>query len=297
MEELLNKTGSGPKPEFLKSETRRLPEVVKLRELLRSQNLHTVCEQANCPNLGRCFSKKISTFMILGKVCTRSCAFCAVEKGKPAAPDPAEPEHLAQAAAALGLAHVVITSVTRDDLPDGGARQFYESVAAAKKMLPGSTVEVLTPDFMGDMRPVGIVLEAKPDVYNHNLETAPSLYPRVRPGADYHRSLGLIEFVGKNAPSVITKSGIMAGMGETKEEIIMVMKDLVSVGCRTLTIGQYLAPSRRHWPVAKYYEPWEYEEFKEAGLEFGFDYVFAGPLVRSSFSAGEVFARFKEKKL
>jgi len=295
MEELLNKSGSGPKPEFLKSETRRLPEVIKLRKLLRRQNLHTVCEQAHCPNLGQCFRKKISTFMILGKVCTRSCAFCAVEKGSPAAPDPAEPQHLAQTAAALGLRHVVITSVTRDDLPDGGARQFYKSVAAAKKMLPGSTVEVLTPDFKGDMRSVEIVLEAKPDVYNHNLETAPSLYSKVRPQADYHRSLGLIEFVRKNAPAIASKSGIMAGMGESKKEIINLMKDLISAGCQIFTIGQYLAPSRSHWPVAKYYEPGEYEELKEAGLELGFDYVFAGPLVRSSFSAGEVFARFKEE--
>lgn len=297
MEELVNKNTPGPKPEFLKSETRRLPEVVKVRKLLREQGLHTVCEQAHCPNLGQCFAKKISTFMILGKVCTRGCAFCAVEKGRPAGPDPREPARLAHTAAKLGLKHVVITSVTRDDLEDGGARQFSESVREIKKILPGATVEVLTPDFQGDLRAVASVLESGPEVYNHNLETVPSLYPRVRPGADYRRSLSVIDFVSKNGPASVSKSGIMAGMGETRQEIISLMKDLAAAGCRVLTVGQYLAPSRNHWPVAKYYEPEEYRELKAAGLEMGFDYVFAGPLVRSSYHAGEVFARFKEESL
>ena len=191
----------------------------------------------------------------------------------------------------MGLKHAVITSVTRDDLADGGAEQFYKSVSAVKGLLPDASVEVLTPDFQGDLGSVSRVLESGPAVYNHNLETVPRLYGEVRPEADYQRSLSLLEFVRRSSPQTNVKSGIMAGMGESREEIACSMKDLVSAGCQVLTIGQYLAPSRKHWPVRKYYEPWEYEELQKTGLELGLELVFAGPLVRSSFNAGEVFAQ------
>jgi lipoyl synthase len=294
MQEPVGNIAPGPKPEFLKTETRRTPEAVRVRALLRKQDLHTVCEQARCPNLGNCFAKKVSTFMVLGKTCTRDCAFCAVSTGAPGPVDPMEPEHLAHTAGELGLKHVVITSVTRDDLPDGGAEQFCKCVSAVKRRLPSATVEVLTPDFLGDLDCVARVLDSGPEVFNHNLETVSSLYSRVRPGADYRRSLRIIEFAAQTAPGIAAKSGIMVGMGESREEISGLMKDLADAGCRILTVGQYLAPSRSHWPVAKYYEPREYEDLKIAGLELGFDFVFAGPLVRSSYSAYEVFERFKE---
>jgi len=288
MDGILSKVARDRRPEFLRGQTRRGERVARLRIMLRESHLHTVCEQARCPNLGLCFGKKTAAFMILGRLCTRSCRFCAVSKGIPLAPDPNEPERVAAAALELGLKHIVITSVTRDDLEDRGANQFLEAVLAVKKVLPDSTVEVLTPDFSGRMESAARVLDPGPDVFNHNLETVPRLYPWVRPQADYKRSLALLEFAGKNAARPITKSGIMAGMGETRKEIISVMRDLAAAGCRALTIGQYLAPSRKHWPVARYLEPEEYAELRELGLELGFALVFAGPLVRSSFNAGEI---------
>ena len=291
MDPQCSKNIPGAKPEFLRSETRNGPQVARLRGLLRAQHLHTVCEEAHCPNLGKCFKSGTSTFLILGKACTRSCQFCAVEKGVPLPVDPEEPGHLAETSKGLGLKHVVITSVTRDDLADGGAEQFYESVRAVKSLLPEASVEVLTPDFQGDLGAVSRVLASGPSVYNHNLETVPRLYGEVRPEADYKRSLSLLEFVRKSGAPATVKSGIMAGMGESKEEIAGLMKDLVSAGCQVLTIGQYLAPSRKHWPVRKYYDPLEYEELQKTGLELGLELVFAGPLVRSSFNAGEVYAQ------
>jgi lipoic acid synthetase len=289
MERIRRNIVAGPRPDFLKAPTRKLARANRLRNNLRLKSLHTVCEEARCPNLGECFSRKTSTFMILGKTCTRSCRFCAVDKGIPEAVDPCEASRLAQMALELELKHVVITSVTRDDLEDGGAEQFRQSVLAVEKVLPDSSVEVLTPDFGGRKESLSRVLSAAPDVFNHNLETVPRLYPVVRPEADYRRSLSLLRFAAENAPGVVVKSGIMAGMGETRDEIISLMQELADAGCSIITIGQYLAPSRRHWPVERYYELSEYEELKAIGTEIGFDYVFAGPLVRSSFHAGEIY--------
>ena len=281
-----------PKPEFLRSSSKNQRAVQKLRRMLREFALHTVCEEAHCPNLGKCFSQGTATFLILGKICTRNCWFCAVEKGTPAPPDPNEPEQVAKMAEKLGLKHIVITSVTRDDLEDGGAEHFAQTVLQIKKALPHATVEVLTPDFRGNFKALEKVLEAEPEVFNHNLETVPRLYEKVRPKADYFRSLSLIEYAHKNFPQILTKSGIMVGLGESKEEIIELMGDLKQAGCSLLTIGQYLAPSKKHCPVAKYYHPEEYKELEEIGKGLGL-IVFAGPLVRSSYCAGEVFASLK----
>lgn len=226
--------------------------------------------------------------MILGKVCTRSCRFCAVEKGNPSPPDPNEPRRLAEMAGELGLKHIVITSVSRDDLPDFGAEQFFQAICAVKDLLPDSSVEALTPDFQGRMESVARVAKAGPEVYNHNLETVPRLYPELRPEADYQRSLALLRWLALNAKSIKTKSGMMVGMGERREEMIRVMKDLRKAGCRILTIGQYLTPSRKHWPVERYYRPEEFAELEQIGIRMGFETVFAGPLVRSSYRAGEI---------
>jgi len=283
-------TAAGSKPDFLRSPARGTEQAARLKNLLRRRKLSTVCEQARCPNLGNCFGSRTAAFMILGRTCTRQCRFCAVEKGVPQNPDPEEPFRLAETARELGLRHVVITSVTRDDLADRGAGQFARSIAAVKAALPQSTVEVLTPDLGGSRQLLAEVLSARPEVFNHNLETVPRLYESVRPGADYKRSLSLLEWAAQNSPSPVVKSGIMAGLGESKEEIASLMRDLVAAGCAVLTIGQYLAPSRKHWPVARYYEPWEYEELKALGEDLGLKQVFAGPLVRSSFHAGEVYA-------
>jgi len=260
---------------------------VKIR--LRQARLHTVCESARCPNLGECFSRPTAAFLILGNRCTRACGFCAVEHGSPGPADPAEPEAVAEAARALGLRYVVITSVTRDDLADGGAGQFAAAIQAVRRLLPAAKVEVLTPDFRGEARAIAVVAEAGPDVFNHNLETVPVLYPRVRPQADYGRSLQLLRTVKANAPGLVTKSGLMLGLGESPAEIEAVMEDLVAAEVEVLTLGQYLAPSRRHLPVARYLEPEEFEEWAERGRAKGFRRVFAGPLVRSSYHAEEVW--------
>ncbi len=283
------------KPDFFRTRTRRDDEVRKIRLGLRRLHLHTVCEEAHCPNLGECFSKKTATFMILGKICTRNCRFCAVQKGSPLPPDENEPANVAKMAKQLALKHIVITSPTRDDLADAGAEHFAQTIFQIRKTIPKATVEVLTPDFQGNLEALEKVLSAQPEVFNHNLETVPRLYKLVRPKADYARSLNLLKFAHKNFPHIITKSGIMVGLGETKEEIISLMQDLKEAGCKVLTIGQYLAPSRKHLPVAKYYQPEEYKEFEEVGAGFGL-VVFAGPLVRSSYLAGEVFARLKESR-
>ena len=260
-----------------------------LRRRLRQAGLATVCEEARCPNLADCFERGTATFMILGSICTRACAFCAVAGGTPLPPDPEEPARLARAARHMGLSHVVITSVDRDDLADGGASHFVESIQAVRKVLPAATVEVLVPDFAGNPDAVLTVAKAAPDVLNHNLETVPRLYGQVRPGADYAGSLRLVERV-KSEFSGLTKSGLMVGLGETDEELYAVFSDLLAAGCDILTVGQYLRPGAAHRPVSRYLTPQAFAVLKGRALEMGFRHVSAGPRVRSSFNAGGVLA-------
>lgn len=248
--------------------------------------LRTVCEEAACPNLCECFSKRTATFMILGAACTRRCAFCAVTKNAPGPVDPDEPARLAAAAAELALRHVVITSVTRDDLIDGGASHFAACVRAVRERLPTATVELLTPDFQGSRDAIAAVVKAAPDVLNHNVETVPRLYPSVRPGAQYGRSLDFLRAALALDPGLLTKSGIMLGLGETLDEVRTVMADLVSAGVSLLTLGQYLPPSGEHYPLAEYVRPEAFESLREEGLRMGFAHVASGPLVRSSYDAG-----------
>ena len=253
------------------------------KAILRAAGLHTVCESARCPNLGECFGCGTATFLILGDICTRSCSFCAVRKGTPSPLDPSEPERVADAAAHLGLKHVVVTSVTRDDLPDGGAGAFAATVEAIGKRLPGATVEVLVPDFAGSVESLKKVLASKPDVFNHNVETAPRLYPEVRPGADWKRSLNILKKAASDG--LVTKSGMMLGMGEEPDEILSALKELRGARCEILTLGQYLEPTRKHRPVARYLEPHEFDLWRKEAIELGFKIVFSAPLVRSSYHA------------
>ncbi|MCL6611249.1 MAG: lipoyl synthase [Peptococcaceae bacterium] len=276
-------------PEWLKKKLPPGGDIQATRGLIGGLGLNTVCSSAMCPNLGECFARKTATFMILGDKCTRNCRFCAVEKGRPSPPDPAEPARVAGAVAALGLRHAVVTSVTRDDLPDGGASQFVETIRAIRERQPGTTVEVLTPDFGGRFKSIDAVAAARPEVYNHNLETVPRLYRRVRPGAGYRRSLALLERVKKKQPGVLTKSGLMAGLGEEFGEIKQVMADLRSAGCDIITIGQYLQPSPRHLEVREFVTPETFEALRQAALEMGFRQAVCGPFVRSSYRAGEVW--------
>lgn len=274
------------------------PKILQnMYDLLARYKLYTVCQGALCPNQGECFAHGTATFLILGRTCTRKCTFCAIPSApNPSAPDPDEPERIAQAVQELGLRYVVITSVTRDDLEDGGAAHFAQTVATLKEKIPEIKVEVLIPDFQGSIASLKKVLESGPDIINHNLETVPRLYPQVRPQADYQRSLNLLRAVKEIDPLKITKSGIMLGLGERREEILGVMKDLLAVSCDLLTLGQYLQPSGRHHPVIRYLPPEEFEEYKKVGEEMGFQTVFAGPLVRSSFHAQEIFQRLEEKR-
>lgn len=269
----------------------RLPSasVHRMENLLARLRVHTVCKSAMCPNQGECFARGTATFMILGAVCTRNCAFCAVAKGRPEPVDPEEPERVACAARALGLRHVVITSPTRDDLPDGGASQFAATIRAVKALNPETTVEVLVPDFGGRNDALLEVVLAGPQVVNHNLETVPRLYRLVRPKASYRRSLDLLARVKEFSPMSYTKSGIMLGLGETPEEVIQTMKDLRKVKCDVVTLGQYLRPSPDHLPVAEYVSPARFAWYRKKGEELGFSRVIAGPLVRSSFRADEIF--------
>jgi lipoic acid synthetase len=253
--------------------------------------LHTVCESARCPNLGECFAAPTATFLLLGDRCARGCAFCAVGRGDAMSPDPGEPEAVAGAAREMGLRHVVLTSVTRDDLPDGGAAHFAATVRAVRAALPDAAVEVLVPDFGGSEAAVRAILDARPDVFNHNVETVPRLYPTIRPAADFARSVDLLALSKRIAPDALTKSGLMVGLGETAQEVRAVMGRLRDASCDILTIGQYLRPSRRCVPVARYVPPEEFARWEEAGRALGFSAVFAGPLVRSSYSAAEVAAR------
>lgn len=262
----------------------------KMKALLEQGRLHTVCESADCPNVGQCFAEKTCTFMILGNTCTRNCRFCAVQHGQAEEIDAGEPFAVASTAEYLGLKHVVITSVTRDDLCDGGAAHFAATIRAVRDAVPQATVEVLIPDFQGDMAALEKVLEAGPDVINHNTETVPRLYPRVRPQAKYQRSLQLIERVWKSGTGIVTKSGLMMGLGEKTDEVIDVLQDLRDVGCQMLTLGQYLRPSPSHLPIVQYIHPDIFRMLADKAYQMGFSQATAGPLVRSSFHAAGCFA-------
>jgi len=252
-----------------------------------------VCEEAGCPNIGECWEKKHATFMIMGDTCTRACAFCNVKTGLPGALDPNEPSHVADATAKLGLAHIVVTSVDRDDLPDGGARHFAETIRAIRKRCPQTTIEVLTPDFLRKDGALEIVVEAKPDVFNHNLETVPSLYLTVRPGARYFHSLRLLQRVKELDPAMFTKSGVMVGLGEERNEVLQVMDDMRSAQVDFLTVGQYLQPTRKHHEVKRFVPPDEFKSLETIAYTKGFLMVASSPLTRSSHHAGEDFARLK----
>ncbi len=261
--------------------------------LLDGLSLHTICQSALCPNIGRCFTAGTATFLILGDVCTRRCTFCAVKKGHPSPVDEKEPEHLLEAVGKMGLSYVVTTSVTRDDLPDGGASQFARTVTLLRENMADIMVEVLVPDFRGSEEAIQAVVDAGPQVINHNAETVPRLYPEVRPGADYARSLQLLYTVKKLNPAIVTKSGLMLGLGESREEVIEVMSDLREAGCDLLTIGQYLRPSAQHHPVARFIPPQEFAGYEATGREMGFAEVASSPLVRSSYRAVELYAKAK----
>jgi lipoic acid synthetase len=265
----------------------------KVKSLLSGLKLHTVCQEANCPNIGNCFEDKTATFLILGKICTRGCSFCNMGRRIPLELDSSEPLHIAQAVKMLELEYVVITSVTRDDLEDGGANHFAQVIKEIRKLNPGCKVEVLVPDFKGNLESLKIVLKGKPEVLNHNLETVKRLYPIVRKGADYERSLTLLKKSKEYDNSILTKSGIIIGLGESREEIIELMQDLRGVDCDLLTIGQYLSPSAKHLKVERYYSPEEFEELKKIGEDIGFRKVESGPLVRSSYRAKTVFKSLK----
>ncbi len=277
------------KPPWLKIRLGLGPDYRGVLRRLREGKLHTVCQEAHCPNQGECFSKGTATFLILGDRCTRNCGFCAVGHGPEGPPDPDEPRRVAEAALAMGLTYVVVTSVTRDDLPDGGAGHFAETIREVRKRLPEARVEVLVPDFRGSKEALRTVLNARPDVLNHNLETVPRLYPEVRPGAGYGRSLDLLNNARTLAPGVLTKSGLMLGLGEASHEVREVLRDLVSAGCVILTMGQYLQPSRGHLPVRRFIPPEEFEAWRMIALNMGFREVASGPLVRSSYHAGELY--------
>ncbi|MBN1290026.1 MAG: lipoyl synthase [Actinobacteria bacterium] len=267
------------------------PVLCKVEKTLRKENLNTVCVGARCPNRGECYSSGTATFMIMGDRCTRNCGFCAVPSGDVSELDPGEPQAIGRAALELGLEHVVITSVTRDDLPNGGAEHFRRAISEIRKVLPEATVEVLVPDFQGNRVSLEIVLEEKPDIFNHNMETVKRLYPDIRPQADYSRSLELISIASEEG--VITKSGIMVGLGEEAFEVAALMWDLRGSGCQLLTIGQYLRPGSGNVPVIKYYNPDEFEELKREGLRAGFTEVASGPLVRSSYHAREMLGKVR----
>ena len=275
---------------------RRHPEWIKVRapggegyastkKVVQSLDLHTVCEEAHCPNLAECWGHRTATFMLLGDVCTRNCGYCAVAHGRPVAVDPHEPERVAEGVERLGLRHVVVTSVDRDDLPDGGAGHFAATASAIKRRLPECTVEVLTPDFKGDLEALAAVVDAPIDVFNHNTETVPRLYKVARPGGRYDRCLSILAAAKQRRPSLLTKTGLMLGLGEEVEEVHAVLADLRGVGCDILTLGQYLQPTRQHLPIARYLSPAEFATLGSAARELGFRHVESGPLVRSSYHA------------
>jgi len=274
-------------PAWLKRPLPRGNENFFTHNLLRELHLETVCENARCPNRPECYARRTATFMILGNLCTRPCGFCSVPRGSPEPPEADEPERVAEATLRLGLKHVVITSVTRDDLPDGGADHFFQCVLAVRRRT-GAAVEVLTPDFAGSKAAIDRVLHAQPDVYNHNMETVPRLYKKVRGRADYQRSLAVLVHVKKKAPHIVTKSGLMLGLGETTTELLDTLADLRSVCCDTLTLGQYLAPTLKHIPVVRYLPPEEFASLAKLARSLGFKHVASGPFVRSSYHADEM---------
>jgi lipoic acid synthetase len=276
-----------PKPDWLRAKAPVGENFHNLKKLARGLGLHTVCESAQCPNIGECWNHRTATFMLLGDICTRRCGFCAVPKGKPGPIDWQEPGRVAEAVATLGLRHAVVTSVNRDDDNLGGARVFAETIRQIRELTPGCRVEVLIPDFQGLDEPLQVVLDAQPDILNHNTETVPRLYRVVRSGARYERTLRLLENAKKFAPGMVTKSGVMVGLGETVTELIEVFRDLGSRGVDILTVVQYLRPSRDHLPIARFYTPDEFRTLKDAALEYGFRHVESGPLVRSSYHAHE----------
>jgi len=295
---LVQISGRGPLPqrlhlpEWARRSKTHFESLHRLKRGLRELKLHTVCEEARCPNIHECFHRGAATFMILGERCTRGCGFCSVQKLNPRKHDvrldPDEPANVARMAGQMNLRYVVITSVNRDDLADGGSSHFAQTVREVRRTLPEARIEVLTPDFCGDLEAIARVLDAGPHVFNHNMETAPRLYPRVRPQADYRQSLHVIAFARRHAPQVLTKSGFMVGLGETPDEVRALLRDLRAAGTDVATIGQYLQPTRRNLPVAEFVAPRQFEEYREYGMALGFKAVFSGPLVRSSYMADVV---------
>ncbi len=285
------------KPEWIRVKAPTSTGFAETRKLMRDLKLNTVCEEAACPNIGECWTKKHATVMILGDTCTRACAFCNVKTGMPRPVDPLEPEHVATAAARLGLEHIVITSVDRDDLPDGGAGQFVRVIEALRRTTPGTTIEILTPDFRNKpMSAVEAIIAAGPDVYNHNLETVPRLYPTIRPGARYYASLRLLEQVKQHNPGIFTKSGIMLGLGESRMEVHQVMDDMRSADIDFLTMGQYLQPTPRHAKVEEFVAPAHFDSYAQIARAKGFLLVASSPLTRSSYHAGDDFVRLREAR-
>ncbi len=284
------------KPKWIRVKAPNSPEYFETRNLMRTNGLSTVCEEAACPNVGECWAKRHATMMIMGEVCTRSCAFCNVATGKPMALDPTEPDRVADAVAKLKLRHVVITSVDRDDVPDGGAAHFARVVEKVREMTPKTTIEILTPDFLGKPGADETMIAAKPDVFNHNLETVPRLYPEVRSGANYFTSLRLLQRVKELSPETFTKSGIMVGLGEERLEIQQVMEDLRAAGVDFLTIGQYLQPTPKHFPIHRFVTPEEFEGLETLARAKGFTMVSASPLTRSSYHADADFAELRRRR-
>lgn len=282
------------KPDWLKVRFPAGPSYARIERYHRQQGLHSVCRSAACPNQGECWNRGTATFMILGNICTRSCRFCNVSDGRPMPPDAGEPDRIAEAVRELGLQYAVITSVTRDDLLDGGAAHFAAQVEAIRSAAPDCRVELLIPDLQGSRTALEVILASSPDVVGHNLETVPRLYSQARQGADYRRSLKLLDNARALAPHIPTKSGLMLGLEENEDEVLTTMTDLLEVGCRILTLGQYLQPSRKHLPVARYVPPEEFDEFAARGKALGFYHVEAGPLVRSSYQADRQFAEAGE---
>lgn len=285
------------KPSWIRLKKPEGPVFYETRRLMREQQLSTVCEEASCPNIGECWSKRHATFMIMGEICTRGCSFCNVATGRPDALDMFEPGRVAHSVKQLGLRHVVITSVDRDDLDDGGAEHMAQTIRAVRRQSPDTTIEVLTPDFRGKKSAEAIVFEARPDVFNHNLETVPHLYPSVRPGARYYTSLRLLDDAKRADPNVFTKSGVMVGLGETMEDLRQVMDDLRAAEVDFLTVGQYLQPTPKHHPVDRFVTPEDFKKIEELARTKGFLGVSASPLTRSSFHADEDFARLKKQRL
>ena len=285
------------RPEWLTIQVPSAENLDRMKKLLDAGHLHTVCEGADCPNIGECFASKTCTFMILGDVCTRNCRFCAVGHGRPMQVDPGEPQAVALTSQQLGLKHVVVTSVTRDDLADGGAGHFAATIRAIRAQVPKATIEVLIPDFQGSLEALQLVINAEPDVINHNIETVPRLYASVRPQAIYSRSLQLLRRINESGQAILSKSGLMLGLGETNGDVIEVMEDLRKVDCNILTLGQYLSPSPTHHPVVEYVHPDTFKMLQEMGYNMGFLEVNAGPLVRSSYHAAKTFSNIEQNKM